>query len=112
MKYEGPILSGRKDGAFRREWLGSLDGHGLQPGVQAALVARGGVVVQNALLHALIEQGNRPVVLGTCGGGIVRGQRFAHGAQATAQLAAVGAVDGGALDGLPGALQRRNMVCH
>ena len=96
-----PILRVATDGTVK---LGLLGGQRLHASIQAALVARSGVVMQNALLHALVQHGDGHVVLRLRGGRIVGLQRFAHGAQAVAELAAVGAVDGGALDGLTGAL--------
>ena len=84
--------------------LGLLGGQCLHASIQTALVARRSVVMQNALLHALVQQGDGLVVLRPRRGNIALLQCLAHGAQAVSELAAVGAVDGGALDGLPGAL--------
>ena len=96
-----PILRVATDGTVK---LGLLGGQRLHASIQAALVARSGVVMQNVLLHTLIQHGDGHVVLRLRSRHIVRLQSFAHGAQAVAELAAVGAVNGGALDGLTGAL--------
>src|ERR1035441_1511358 len=84
----------------------------LQPRVQAALVAGDGVVVQNALLHALVQRGDGLAILCLGGLHIALHQRLAQGPQTGAHTAAAGAVHFGAFFGLPGALQRRYMVCH
>ena len=79
---------------------------------QAALVAVGGVGVEYALLHALIEGGGGRLVL-LCSGLDVAGvESLAQKAQAAADTALVGAVDRGALFGLTDALERGDMVCH
>src|SRR5487761_1190376 len=80
--------------------LRRLGRQSLHASIQAALVTRSGIVVQNALLHALVEQRGGLVVLRSRRGYIALLQGFAHGAQAVTELGAVGAVDGGALDGL------------
>jgi hypothetical protein len=96
----------------RDELGGGLDGYGLDAGVEAALVAAGGVLVEDALLHAFIEDGGGEAVL--LGGDldVALGDGLAEDAQGSAELALVGAVDGGLLDGLTGALQGRDMICH
>src|SRR5208282_1967480 len=69
----------------------------LQAGVQAALVARHGVEVEDALLHALVESRSGRAVLLLGGFDIAGSQGFAHRAQTRAYTAAVGAVYSGAL---------------
>jgi hypothetical protein len=87
-------------------------GQGLEAGVEAALVAGDGVLVKDALLHALVEGGDGLAVLGLCGLDVALGESFAQGPQAGADAAAVGAVYICARYGLAGALERRYVVCH
>lgn len=87
-------------------------GDGFDAGVEAALVARGGVGVEDALLHALVEDGDGGAVLLAGGFGVALLDGFAEGAQAGAELGAVGAVHRGTFYGLPDALERGNMVRH
>lgn len=79
---------------------------------EAALVARSGVVVEDALLHALVERRNGLPELLVDGGGIALGEGLAQQAQAAADAALVGAVHRSLSLSLTGALQRRNMVSH
>src|SRR5215469_2137229 len=84
----------------------------LQPRVQPALVPRNRVLVEHALLHALVESGDGRLELLLRGLGVALRERFAQRAQAGAHAAAVGPVLGGAGLGLTGALERRNVICH
>jgi hypothetical protein len=101
---------------FRRvaEELGGfgLGDDGLDAGVEAALVAAGGVLVEDTLLDALIEDGDGRAVDFDDGFLVAGGEGLAHEAKGTAELGFVGAVDGGLGDGLTGALERRYVVCH
>ena len=92
--------------------LGGLGGERFDTRVEAALVAGGGVLVEDALLHALIK--NRYGGAIGLGGGLVvaSGDGLAHGAEGAAELGLVGAIDGRAGDGLAGALEGRNVICH
>jgi hypothetical protein len=92
--------------------LGLGGGQGFETGVEAALVAGDGVGVEDALLHALVEDGDGDAVLGLGGLDVALDESLAQGAQAGTDAAAVGAVDFSAGYGLAGALERRNMVCH
>lgn len=85
--------------------LGGFGGERLESGVEAALVAAGGVLVEHALLDALVEHGDGGAV--GLGGGLVvaGGDGLAHEAEGAAELGLVGAVDGRSGDGLAGALQ-------
>jgi hypothetical protein len=85
---------------------------GLETGVQAALVTGDGVLVQDALLDALVESGDGGLELGLGCGDITLDEGFAHEAQAAANAGTVGAVHFSLNDGLTGALKRRNMICH
>jgi len=92
--------------------LGGLGGERFHARVEAALVAGGGVLVEDALLHALIENRDGDAI--GLGGGLVvaSGDGLAHGAEGAAELGLVGAIDGRAGDGLAGALEGRNVICH
>src|SRR6202022_4150749 len=79
--------------------------HCLDAGIQAALVAAGGVLMQNALLHALVQDRNRRAIDLTQRLRVATGDRLAQGAQRAAQLALVGAIDCGLGDGLTRTLQ-------
>ena len=87
-------------------------GQSLQTRIEAALVAGDGVVVEDALLDALVEGGDGLAILGLSGLGVALGESLAEGAQAGADAAAVGAVHIGAGNGLAGALERGYMVCN
>src|ERR1039458_627913 len=95
-----------------RGGLGLSCGQRLEAGIQAALVARNGVAVEDTLLHALVESGDGFAILRLRGLYIALGQGLAQQAEAAANTAAVGAIDGGAGHGLTGAFQRRYMICH
>jgi hypothetical protein len=84
----------------------------LEAGVEAALVARNGVLVQDALLHALVEGGDGGAELGLGGRDVALEEGFAHQAQAAANAGTIGAVNLGLDDRLTSALERRNMICH
>ena len=86
--------------------------HSLHARIQPALVAARGVLVQHALLYALIQ--NRRGLAILCGGrGMVAlGDRLPKQTQRTPQLAFIRAVYRGLYHGLTCALQRRNMICH
>jgi hypothetical protein len=92
--------------------LGGSEDERLEAGVQAALVARNGVLVQDALLDALVESRDGLAILGLGGFHIALGEGLAHEAKAAADAGTVGAVDFSLDDGLTGALERRNMICH
>jgi hypothetical protein len=92
--------------------LGWSQNECLEAGIQAALVARNGVLVQDALLNALVERGDGGLELGLGRGNIALGESFAHQAQAAANAGTVGAVHFSLYDCLTGALERRNMICH
>jgi hypothetical protein len=90
----------------------SFGGDRLEAGVEAGLVTRNGVLVEDALLDALVESGDGLAELDVSGVGIALGDGLAEGAKAGAHAGAVGAVNRGPGLGLAGALQRRYMVCH
>ena len=93
--------------------LSSLLGRNcLDSRIQPALVAAGGVLMQNALLHALVEHRDGLAVRLAQRLRIALGDRFTQRAQRASQLALVGAVHRGLGLGLTCALQRRNMICH
>src|SRR5271163_4708194 len=92
--------------------LGSLGRQRFDAGVQAALVAGGGVVVQDALLDTLVERRGGQAELLLSGLQVTLGDGLAQAAQAAAHAAPVGTVHYGLLFGLTGALERRNMVRH
>jgi hypothetical protein len=91
---------------------GLFGGQSLDAGVQAALVAGGGVGVEDTLLDALVECGGGCLVLLGRGLEVAGVDGLAEGAQAAADAALIGAVDRGALLGLTDALERGDMVCH
>ena len=91
---------------------GGLGDYGLDAGVETTLVAAGGVLVQNTLLDALVEDGDGGAVDAYEGGLVPGSESLAHEAKGAAELGFVGAVDGGLGDGLTGALERRYVVCH
>jgi len=92
--------------------LGGLSSERFHARIESALVAGGGVLVEDALLHALIENRDGDAI--GLGGGLVvaSGDGLAHGAEGAAELGLVGAIDGRAGDGLAGALEGRNVICH
>jgi len=83
-----------------------LDGHGLDASGEAALIARGGVAMEDALLHALVERGDGLLELFVGGGDVALGEGLTQEAQAAANAALVGAVHRSLSLGLTGALQR------
>jgi hypothetical protein len=89
-----------------------LGDDGLDAGVEAALVAAGRVLVQDALLDALVEDGDGRAVGLDEGGFVAGGESLAHEAEGAAELGLVGTVDGRLGDGLTGALERGNVICH
>jgi hypothetical protein len=92
--------------------LGGLCGERLDARVETSLVTAGGVLVEDALLHTLIEHGDRGAVLhGGCLG-VASGEGLTHRTEGAAELGLVGAIDGRAGDGLAGALEGRNVICH
>jgi len=93
-------------------FLGRGGDEGLKARVEAALVAGDGVLVQDALLDALVERGDGGLELGLCCRHVARNEGFAHQAQAAANAGTVGAVDFRLDDGLTGALERRYVICH
>ena len=107
MKADERRLSGVSSGMSRvvARFLGGFGGDRLDAGVEAALVSAGGVLVEHALLDALVEDGDGGAI--GLGGRLViaGGDGLAHGAEGAAELGLVGAVDGRAGDGLAGALQ-------
>jgi hypothetical protein len=84
----------------------------LDASVKAALVTAGGVLVQNTLLDALIEQGDGRAVLLAESLLVASGDGLAQGTEGAAKLGLVGAVDGGLGDGLARTLEGRNCICH
>lgn len=95
------------------EGLGGLGGNdSLYAGVETSLVAAGGVLVDDALLDALVEHRDGGAVGCTKGLGIAFGDGLAQGAEASTELALVCPVDRGLGLCLTCALQRRNMICH
>ena len=100
-----------EDGAKELGGFG-LGDDGLDAGVEAALVAAGGVLVEDALLDALVEDGDGGAVGLDEGFLVAGGEGLAHEAEGAAKLGFVGAVDGGLGDGLTGALERGNVICH
>ncbi len=106
--------AGRNPGlhVFKRDLGGLFGRQSLDAGVKAALVAGGGVGVENALLHALVEGGGGCLVLLSCGLDVARVEGLAQRAEAASYSALVGAVDRGSIFGLTDALERGDMVCH
>ncbi len=89
-----------------------LDHDCLHASVQTALVTGCGVLVQDALLDALVQERDGAAVLNGDGLRVCGGERLAHGAEAAAHLALVGAVHDGLASCLTGALKRGYVVCH
>ena len=87
-------------------------GESLDAGVQARLVAAGGVLVQDTLLNALVEDRDGLRVVGGDGLFVAGDDGLTQAAQAAAELGLVGAVGRGLGFGLTCALQRGNMICH
>ena len=78
----------------------------LDAGIQTAFVAARGVLVEDALLHALIQNGRGLAVLSGGCGVVALGDGLAKLAQGAAQLALIRAVYRGFDYGLTCALQR------
>jgi len=95
-----------------RNRLGSLYDESLNAGVETALVTAGGVLVQDTLLDALVEDRSGGAVRFKRLGVIAGGDGLAQKTQGAAKLGLVGAVDGRLGDGLTSALQGRDMICH
>jgi hypothetical protein len=98
--------------SFGGRLLGRGENERLEACVEAALVTGDGVLVQNTLLNALIESGDSGAELGLGSFRLAGGEGLAHLAKAIAHARTVGAVDLSLGDGLAGALQRRDMICH
>ena len=79
---------------------------------QAGLQPRSGILVDQTLLHSLVNAGKRygEQRLGLFAG--LRLQTFARGAQLGAERSPVHAIDGGALFGLTGALEGGKVIRH
>lgn len=92
--------------------LGGLDHDGLDAGVETALVTAGGVLVEDTLLDALVEDRDGGTVDVGEGLLVAGGEGLAHEAEGTAKLGLVGAVDGRLGEGLTGALEGRYVICH
>lgn len=82
------------------------------PRIEAALVAAGSVLVEDALLDALVEHRSGCAVNLHQVFCVAAGDGLPKGAQRATKLRPVGAVDDGFDDGLTGALQGRNVICH
>ena len=79
---------------------------------QAGLVASRSIFVESALADRFIESGDGgPIGLLGCLL-VALGDRLAQIAECRPQTGGVGAVARRASRGLPGALQRRKMICH
>ena len=89
-----------------------LGDDGLNAGVETTLVAAGGVLVEDTLLDALVEDGDGGAVGLDKGFLVAGGEGLAHEAEGAAELGLVGAVDGRLGDGLTGALEGGDVVCH
>jgi len=68
--------------------------------------------MENALPDALVERGNGGAILCLSCVHVSLSQRFAQGAQAGADAAAIGAVHFGSGFSLTDALERRYVICH
>jgi hypothetical protein len=68
--------------------------------------------VQDALLDALVEDGDGGAVHGHQSLGVAAGEGLAHGAEGSAKLGLVGAIDGRLGDGLAAALEGGYVICH
>jgi hypothetical protein len=80
--------------------------------MQPALIPRRSVLVQNTLLHALIQRRNRLTILLGNPRGIPFGNGLAECPKGPADVTLISPINCGTLNCLTGALQRRNMVCH
>ncbi len=98
--------------AQRKKLSSLLRCHSLHPRIQPALIPVRGVLMQNTLLHALVQDRRGLAVLSRCRGMIALGNRLTQLPQCSTQLALVRAVHRGLSNGLTCALQRRNMICH
>lgn len=83
-----------------------------QPCIQAGFVAASGVPVDNAIFGGLIDHGDGNGEKGLGLGGVTGLQCLAELPQLGAETGCIGAVLRGAGQGLPGALERRYMICH
>ena len=92
--------------------LSGLENYRLDAGVESAFVAAGGVLVQDALLNALVEDGDGGAVDLDKVLLVAGGEGLAHEAEGSAKLGLVGAVDGRLGNGLAAALEGRYVVCH
>src|SRR5882757_7636447 len=86
--------------------------HSLHTRIQPALVAVCGVLMQNTLLHALVQDRRGLAVLGCCRSMVALGDCLTQLAQRPTQLALVRAVHRRLTNRLTCALQRLNMICH
>src|ERR1019366_804968 len=86
--------------------------HGLYPFAEAGLVAAGGVLVEDALLDALVHHGNRFAIGGLGGFLLAFGNGLAQGTQRAAQTRLIGAIARSFSLGLTRTFKRRKMVCH
>jgi len=68
--------------------------------------------VQDTLLYALVESRGGGLVLRLGRGNVAGGEGLAHKAEAGTDAGTVGAIDFSLDDGLTGALERRNVICH
>ena len=84
----------------------------LHPSIQPALVAACSVLVQHALLYALVQHRSGRTVVRHRLLVVALHDRLSQTSQRTTQLGSIGSVDRGLDFGLPRALQRRNMICH
>jgi len=91
---------------------GSCGSCSFDAGSEAALVARGGVLVEDAFLHALVELRDGGLVDVGELLGVAAGDGLAQDAEVSANAAAAGAIDSGLAFGLAGSFERGNVVCH
>ena len=98
----------RRAGFAVKFYLGGFGGGNerLDAGVQASLVTAGGVLVQDTLLDALVEDGDSLAVGGGDGLLVAGDDGLAQDAKTAAELALVRAVGAGLGFGLTCALQR------
>jgi hypothetical protein len=83
-----------------------------EPRAQSGLIPGGRVLVDHVFPDRLIDLGYTLGELGFGLGGVARLEGRPELAQCGAQTGGVGAVLRRSFGGLPGALQRRKMVCH
>ena len=84
----------------------------IQPSTQAGFIPSSGVLVEHALLDGLIESRNR-LAENLLGGGLITlCKGLAEVAQGGAKTRVVAAITLCAGFSLPGAFQRRKMICH